>query len=48
MDTKDLILGMERALKECQKCDGDLDFAIFLIKRDIQELERQALADSMK
>ena len=37
----DLILGMKRALNACENCDGDLDFAIFIIKKDIAELEAQ-------
>ena len=36
-----LILGMKRALNACENCDGDLDFAIFIIKKDIAELEAQ-------
>jgi hypothetical protein len=33
-----LALGMKRALNACENCEGDLDFAIFVIKRDIEAL----------
>ena len=45
---EDLILGMKRALNACENCNGDLDFAIFIIKRDIEELEKAALHKSME
>jgi len=38
----DLIIGMKRALDACENCDGDLDFAIFIIKKDIANLEEDA------
>jgi hypothetical protein len=37
----DLILGMKRALGVLENCDGDLDFAIFILKRDIQALQAE-------
>lgn len=48
-DTKrtptDMELGLMRALNACENCDGDLDFAIYIIKRDLAEIERQAIED---
>lgn len=40
--TKDVALGMKRALNACENCDGDLDFAIFVIKKDIAEFEKES------
>lgn len=42
--SKELIVGMKRALNACQNCDGDLDYAIFIITRDIEVLESIAAA----
>lgn len=39
----DMELGLMRALNACENCDGDLDFAIFIIKRDLAALEKQAI-----
>lgn len=38
-DTKDVVIGMRRALNAMENCDGDLDFAIYIVKRDISEME---------
>lgn len=38
--SKDLILGMKRALKAIESCEGDVDFAVYVIKRDIAEFEK--------
>ncbi len=36
-----LIIGMKRALDACENCDGDLGFAIFVIKKDLEQLESE-------
>lgn len=45
-DTKDLVIGMKRALNACENCDGDLDFAIYIIKRDIAEMEKESVTEA--
>jgi len=37
-----IIVGMKRALDIVERSEGDMDFAVFAIKRDIEGLEKEA------
>lgn len=40
--TEGIIWGLERALRLVEQSDGDIDFAVFAIKRDIESLKKDA------
>ncbi|CAN5951033.1 unnamed protein product [Sphagnum jensenii] len=41
-ETEGIIWGLERALSLVDQSEGDIDFAIFAIKRDIERLKKEA------